>query len=82
MCLAQGHNAVTQVRLKSAAIEGFGLESSTLPLSHCDPDIMFEVLSKLFITSLIITEYLISNIKLLGTDLFPLKFPLCNRIFT
>ena len=37
--------------------------------------------SKLFITSLVITEYSISNIKLLGTDLFPLKFPLYNRIF-
>ena len=32
--------------------------------------------SKLFITSLVITEYSISDIKLLGTDLFPLKFPL------
>ena len=32
--------------------------------------------SKLFITSLFITEYSISDIKLLGTDLFPLKFPL------
>ena len=38
--------------------------------------------SKLFITSLVITEYPISDIKLLGTDLFPLKFPLYNRIFT
>ena len=38
--------------------------------------------SKLFITSLVITEYLISDIKLLGTDLFLLKFPLYNRIFT
>ena len=38
--------------------------------------------SKLFITSLVITEYSISDIKLLGTDLFPLKFPLNNRIFT
>ena len=32
--------------------------------------------SKLFITSLVITEYSISDIKMLGTDLFPLKFPL------
>ena len=40
------------------------------------------VQSKLFITSLVITEYSISDIKLLGTDLFPLKFPLYNRIFT
>ena len=40
------------------------------------------VQSKLFITSLFITEYSISDIKLLGTDLFPLKFPLYNRIFT
>ena len=38
--------------------------------------------SKLFITSLVITEYSISDINLLGTDLFPLKFPLYNRIFT
>ena len=30
------------------------------------------VQSKLFITSLIITEYSIGDIKLLGTDLFPL----------
>ena len=43
---------------------------------------VFFVQSKLFITSLIITEYSISDIKLLGTDLFPLKFPLYNRIFT
>ena len=40
------------------------------------------VQSKLFITSFVITEYSISDIKLLGTDLFPLKFPLYNRIFT
>ena len=38
--------------------------------------------SKLFITSLVITEYSISDIKLLGTDLFPSKFPLYNRVFT
>ena len=44
---------------------------------------MYEKLqSKLFIASLDITEYSISNIKLLGTDPFPLKFPLYNRIFT
>ena len=42
----------------------------------------YEIQSKLFITSLIITEYSISNIKMLGTDLFLLKFPLYNRIFT
>ena len=40
------------------------------------------VQSKLLITSLVITEYSISGIKLLGTDLFSLKFPLYNRIFT
>ena len=34
MCLAQGHNAVTPVRLEPAAL---CLESSTLPLSHCAP---------------------------------------------
>ena len=32
MSLAQGHNAMTPVRLEPAA-----LESSTLPLSHCGP---------------------------------------------
>ena len=42
----------------------------------------FLIQSKLFITSLVITEYSISDINLLGTDLFPLKFPLYNRIFT
>ena len=41
-----------------------------------------QVQSKLFIASLVITEYSISDINLLGTDLFPLKFPLYNRIFT
>ena len=35
---------------------------------------------KLFITSLVTTEYSISDINLLGTDLFPLNFPLYNRI--
>ena len=33
-------------------------------------------------TPLVITEYSIFDIKLLGTDLFPFKFPLYNRIFT
>ena len=33
-------------------------------------------------SSLVITEYSISDINILGTDLFPLKFPLYNRIFT
>ena len=37
---------------------------------------------KLFITSLDITEYSISDINVLGTDPFLLKFPLYNRIFT
>ena len=41
-----------------------------------------QIQSKLFITSLAITEYSISDKKLLGTDLFRLKFPLYNRIFT
>ena len=36
------------------------------------------ILSKLFIRSLVITEYSISDLNLLGTDLFPLKFPLYN----
>ena len=39
-----------------------------------------EIQSKLFITSLVITEYTIFDIKLLGTDLFPLKFPVYNNI--
>ena len=43
---------------------------------------IFIMQSKLFITSLVITEYSISDINLLGTDLFPFKFPLYNRIFT
>ena len=34
MCLAQGHIAVTPVRLD---LRPLGLESSTLPLSHCPP---------------------------------------------
>ena len=41
----------------------------------------FIVQSKLFITSLVITDYSLSDIRLLGTDLFQLKFPLYNRIF-
>ena len=41
-----------------------------------------EVQSKLFIMSLVITEYSISDIHMMGTDLFPLKFPLYNKIFT
>ena len=32
-----------------------------------------DIQSKLFITSLVKTEYSISDIKLLGTDLFPLN---------
>ena len=43
---------------------------------------VFDIQSKLFITSLVITEYSVSDIQLLGTDLFLLKFPLYNRIFT
>ena len=46
-----------------------------------DLDVLCLLQSKLFITSLVITEYSISDIKLLGTDLFPLKIPLYNRIF-
>ena len=34
MCLAQGHDTVTPVRLKPAALS---LASSTLPQSHCAP---------------------------------------------
>ena len=44
--------------------------------------VLYEVQSNLFLTSLVMTEYLISDINMLGTDLFPLKFPLYNRIFT
>ena len=41
------------------------------------------VQSKLFIASFVITEYSISDIiNLLRMDLFPLKFPLNNRIFS
>ena len=35
MCLAQGHNAVTLVRLNPWPLS---LKSCTLPLSHCAPD--------------------------------------------
>ena len=38
--------------------------------------------SKLFIMSFLTTEYSVSDETLLRTDLFPLKFPLYNRIFT
>ena len=38
MSLAQGHNTVTPVRLKPAAPR---LKSSTLPLSHCAPYLVF-----------------------------------------
>ena len=38
--------------------------------------------SKLFIMSLFITEYSISDINCQGTDLFPLNFSLYNRSFT
>ena len=51
-------------------------------MTHNIQTMKMYVQSKLFITSLIITEYSISDMKLLGTDLFPLKFPLYNRIFT
>ena len=44
--------------------------------------VYFIIQSKLFIMSLFITEYSLSKINLQGTDLFPLKFPLYNRIFT
>ena len=43
---------------------------------------MYNVQSKLFITSPVITEYSISNVNLLGTDLFPLKFPLYIHLMT
>ena len=39
MSLAQGHNAVTLVRLKPVAL---GRESSTIPLSHCIPIFSFK----------------------------------------
>ena len=38
--------------------------------------------SKLFIMSLVITEYLISDINMLGTDPFPLKLPLYIHLMT
>ena len=59
-----------------------------MPLLLANPEHRFShvksyiLQSKLFITSLVITEFSITDIKLLGTDLFPLKFPLYNRIFT
>ena len=42
----------------------------------------FQIQSYIFISSFFITEYSLSDINLQGTDLFPLKFPLYNRIFT
>ena len=38
----------------------------------------WQIQSKLFITSLFITEYSLSDINLQGTDLFPLKFLFYN----
>ena len=46
-----------------------------------DMMVMYYIQSKLFITSLFITEYSLSDINMQGTDLLPLKFPLYNRIF-
>ena len=40
MCLAQGHNAVTLVRLELATLD---LKLSTLPLSHCAPFIWIQI---------------------------------------
>ena len=37
MCLAQGHNTVTLVKLEPVVPR---LESSSLPLSHCAPPIL------------------------------------------
>ena len=44
--------------------------------------VTYNLQSKLFIRSLFITEYSLSDINLQRTDLFQLKFPLYNRIFT
>ena len=43
ICLAQGHNAVTPVRLHPQPL---GLKSSTLPLSHCRY-MVFEIMEHL-----------------------------------
>ena len=37
MCLAQGHNAVTPVRLKPAAPRSQVQHSTTEPMRHCAP---------------------------------------------
>ena len=42
--------------------------------------LLLRIQLKLFITSLVITEYSISDINLLGTDLFTLKFTLTSKI--
>ena len=69
-------------------IENCGLISTLLngiQYEHITSDSQMDkmgIQSKLFKMSLVITEYSISDINWLGTDLFPLKFPLCNVIFT
>ena len=43
MCLAEGHNAVMTVRLEPAAPRS---QSSTLPLSHCTPPVLYKLFEK------------------------------------
>ena len=84
-----------KMRLRSSSFASSGLDHTMatssglilqicliMALSLCCKCCRFILQSKLFITSLFITEYSISDKKLLGTDLFPLKFSLYNRVFT
>ena len=87
MCLAQGHNAVMPVRLELAAPRSrvkhstppLGLESSTLPLSHCPPLCRMYLLSQI----LCVNSSYLSAIVVCGqplptrcwTQIRPTKYP-------
>ena len=59
------------------------LEALTYLLIHTVlPELWLLPVGTRDVKSLFITEYSLSDINLQGTDLFPLKFPLYNRIFT
>ena len=70
------------IKILSANCQGLGSLEKRLDVLNYLKDKKCDIQSKLFIMSLVITEYSLSDIKLLGTDLFQLKFPLYNRIFT